>query len=736
MGYSRFAVCSSLSFGTLPQPRPERPGQITADYRCGTNATRIWFRQFLDPVAQRNHGMSSRKSPSAEQISKRAARLGIETQFRDARGQERMADPEGLARVTAAMAGSRQSARRLLPPTVVVRQGEGLTLRLRANARAKVRWEILPDVNFSTTALPDSSITAGASESAAIKLPGDLPLGSYELKVVARSSGSERIEAATLLSAPLQAFQGAEAGPRCLWALAVQLYGVRSGRNWGCGDFTDLAGLLELAADLGAAGIALNPLHALFDDHAEAASPYSPNSRLFLNPLYIDVEAIPEFPGLEAAGLQAEVEGLRKRELVDYPGVAAAKTRALRLAYERFSGAEASRRQAFAEFRRERGPLLGRFAVFEFLRRRFGRPWRQWPDQWHNPSEADLAALRLNDGDAIGFFEFVQWVADTQLEACCRRAHDLTLPIGLYLDVAVGMHPEGFDAWNDQRAVMSELSVGAPPDLYNTAGQNWGLAAFNPDALEAERFAPFRSLLQTAMRYAGAIRLDHVLGLKRLYLIPEGMRAGQGVYVRFPFAALLAVSAQESIRQRCIVIGEDLGTVPDGFRDTLADWGIWSYQVMLFERAADGRFLPPESYRENALVTFGTHDLPTFAGWMRGHDLAVKRALNIDPGETDQERAAAQLALRSALARDTADPDFTSVARFLARTPARLLVVAIEDALGIRDQVNVPGTIDTHPNWRRRLPVRLEDLKLQDGLAAVADVMASAGRSTPSGRTD
>ena len=330
--------------------------------------------------------------------------------------------------------------------------------------------------------------------------------------------------------------------------------------------------------------------------------------------------------------------------------MAAAKTRALRLAYERFSGAEASRRQAFAEFRRERGPLLGRFAVFEFLRRRFGKPWRQWPDQWHNPSEADLAALRLNDGDAIGFFEFVQWVADTQLEACRRRAHDLALPIGLYLDVAVGMHPEGFDAWNDQRAVMSELSVGAPPDLYNTAGQNWGLAAFNPDALEAERFAPFRSMLQAAMRYAGAIRLDHVLGLKRLYLIPEGMRAGQGVYVRFPFAALLAVSAQESIRQRCIVIGEDLGTVPDGFRDTLADWGIWSYQVMLFERAADGSFLPPESYRENALVTFGTHDLPTFAGWMRGHDLAVKRALNMDPGETDRERTAAQLALRSALA--------------------------------------------------------------------------------------
>jgi len=671
-----------------------------------------------------------------EEISKRASRLGIETQFRDAQGLERVADPEGLARVTAVMAASPQPARLLLPPTVVVRQGQGLTLRLGTDARTKVRWEIFPDANFSTAAVPNSSITAGASESAAISLPGDLPLGTYELKVAARSSGNETFEAATLLSAPPQASQGPEAAPRRLWALAVQLYGVRSRRNWGCGDFTDLAGLLELAAELGAAGIALNPLHALFDDHAEAASPYSPNSRLFLSPLYIDVEAIPEFPGLEAAGLQAEVEGLRKRELVDYPGVAAAKTRGLRLAYERFGGAEASRRQAFEEFRRERGPLLARFASFEFLRRRFGSPWRQWPDQWHNPTEADLAALRADDGDAIAFFEFVQWVADTQLKACCRRAHELTLPLGLYLDVAVGMHPEGFDAWNDQRSVMSELRVGAPPDLYNTAGQNWGLAAFNPAALEAERFAPFRSMLQAAMRYAGAIRLDHVLGLKRLYLIPEGMRAGQGVYVRFPFEALLAVSVQESIAQGCIVIGEDLGTVPDGFRDTLADWGIWSYQVMLFERAPDGSFLPPESYRAKALVTFSTHDLPTFAGWVRGHDLAVKRALNIDPGETDQERSAAQLALRSALAHDAADPDFASVARFLARTPAHLLVVAIEDALGIRDQVNIPATIDEYPNWRRRLPVWLEDLKLQDGLAAVADVMASEGRSIPRRRAD
>jgi 4-alpha-glucanotransferase len=670
-----------------------------------------------------------------EQISRRAARLGIETQFRDARGGERIVEPEALARVTAALAQAQQPARRLLPRTLIVRREQGSQVRLKPAAQPPVRWDVSSNVNPSVANLPNAnalnaSIAAGTSTSASIRLPDDLPLGTFGLKVAARASGRERTEEATLLSAPRRAFQGPAAGPRRLWALAVQLYGVRSRRNWGHGDFTDLKGLLELAGELGAAGVALNPLHALFDDHAEAASPYSPNSRLFLNPLYIDVEAIPEFPGLAASGLQREVEELRQRELVDHAGVAGAKARALALAYDKFRRVDTTRRQAFETFRRDRAPVLDRFACFEFLRRRFGKPWREWPEPWRDPADAVLVALRDSEADAIAFFEFVQWVADRQLRACHQRARDLALPIGLYLDVAVGVDPAGFDAWSDQYSVMSGFSVGAPPDAYNTAGQNWGLAAFNPVTLEAQKFQPFRRMLQASMRNAGAIRLDHVLGFKRLYLIPDGMRPDQGVYVRFPFEALLAVSAQESVRNRCIVIGEDLGTVPQGFRETLSSWGLWSYQVMLFERAPDGSFLRPDSYRENALVTFSTHDLATFAGWARGHDLDVKRRLNMDPGETEEDRKAAQLALRRALSvAGTEEPDFTAVARYLAQTPARLMVVAIEDALGIRDQTNIPATIDEHPNWRRRLPVELEDLKLQPGLTAVADVLASAGRA-------
>jgi 4-alpha-glucanotransferase len=544
----------------------------------------------------------------------------------------------------------------------------------------------------------------------------------------ARPAGETRSQDATLL-APQCAYQGSARTPWRFWAIAVQLYGVRSRRNWGHGDFTDLAALIDLAGDVGAAGIALNPLHALFDPEAEP-SPYSPSSRQFLNARYIDVEAIPEFPGLQAAGMQQAVEALRQGDTIDYAGVVAAKRRALGLAYEGFRRhATAARRHEFECFRQRRGPTLERFACFEHLRSRFPQPWWEWPAEWQRPHDDALAQLRSADGDSITFHEFVQWIADQQLARCRDRASERGLPVGLYLDLAVGVRPDGFDAWCEQDTVLRSVEIGAPPDVLNTTGQKWGLAGVNPVALETHAFQPFREVLRASMRYAGAIRLDHVLGLQRLYLVPSGMTADKGVYVRLPFHALLAVIAQESVANECIVIGEDLGTVPENFRETLADWGVWSYQVMMFERAWDGSFHAPEHYRENALATFATHDLPTFAGWRASRDLAVKRELAMDPGETDDERNAAQSALRQALsARGMETFDFLSVAKYLAATPSRFLVISMEDALGVIEQVNVPGTVNEHPNWRRRLPVDLEDLQQDSSLTAVAEIMTTAGR--------
>ncbi len=513
-------------------------------------------------------------------------------------------------------------------------------------------------------------------------------------------------------SAAACAFQGAGALPQRSWGIAVQLYGVRSRRNWGHGDFTDLANLIDIASALGAAGIGLNPLHALFDDRPDEASPYFPSSRLFLNPLYIDVEAIPEFPQASMAEFHSAIAAMRERELIDYAGVAGAKSKALRLAFDVFrERATAVRRRAFDDFQRKHGALLEAFAVFEVLRGRFGKPWSEWPDEFQKPDQQLFHKLRSTDAEQLDYVAFVQWIADQQLAAGRDKSQSAGMPIGLYLDLAVGVRSDGFDAWSNQHFVLPSLEIGAPPDQLNTQGQAWGLAGTNPAALIESGCEPFRQVMRASMQYAGAIRIDHILGLKRFYLIPRGFRPDQGAYVRFPFEALLAAAAEESIANRCIVIGEDLGTVPPGFQDTLARYGIWSFQVMLFQRAADGGFIAPDLYRANALVTFATHDLPTFSGWVSGHDLTVKRGLDLDPGESDSDRVAAKEALGRAMAwRGLPTVDFLSVTRLLADTPSRLLMVSLEDALGDVEQVNLPGTVDEHPNWRRRLSVPLEDL--------------------------
>jgi len=653
-------------------------------------------------------------------VSDLAAQWGIAAEYVDALGNRRTVHRQALARIVEAISGGQPAPRRLLPAAVVVRDNRHCRVEIPGHgADCRIRWQVTSAENV---------VANGSVAGPTIVLP-DLPIGTHQLRVTAAWANGEACDAATLLVAPEATFQGKNPDARW-WGLAVQLYGVRSSRNWGHGDFTDLGNLLALAAKVGAAGIALNPLHALFDDRPEQASPYSPNSRLFLNPLYIDVEAIPEFPGVAAAGLASEIERLRHTDEVDYAGVAAAKLTGLRLAYDRFrTGGDEQRRAAFAAFRRERREWLDRFSSFEHLRRRFLDVWWQWPPEWRRPDAAHLINLIGKEEVEVAFFAFTQWVADSQLAACCATGRALGLPIGLYVDVAVGVEAGGADAWSEQEAVLNSLSVGAPPDILNTAGQNWGLSGFSPSGLASRQFEPFRAMLREAMRYAGAVRLDHVMGLRRLFVIPHGMAPQDGTYVQLPFEALLAVVAQESVRHGCVVIGEDLGTVPEGFRETIGDWGLWSYVVMMFERHHDGSFKAPGEYRRNALASFNTHDLATFAGWAAGHDQRVKRALGIDPVETEEARSDALARLRAALqAQGASALDFPAVARFLAATPSRLVVIAMEDVLGLVEQPNLPGTVDEHPNWRRRLPVSLDDLADDPRLAGIGRIMAEAGR--------
>jgi 4-alpha-glucanotransferase len=623
----------------------------------------------------------------------KAAELGIQTGFHDGQGEWHTTDAEALKIILDAMPV--RTAHRFLDSSVVLRAGEACRTILTEAASFPLQWKI---------SSAGKTIAEGTTADRNIDWPEQLPSGFHHVELTDASLFSEE---APFIVAPAKAFAGEFDRS---WILAVQLYGVRSERNWGIGDFTDLQSLLHLAARLGAGGVGLNPLHALFDDRPAECSPYSPNSRLFLNPLYIDIEALPEFAAHDSGDVLAN---LRATPVVDYVEVARLKAVALRAAFEEFCGKPDSARQAaFASFRVERAPLLTRFACFEVLRHKFQTAWWDWPEEWQHPDDGQCERLRAGpDGREVAFIEYVQWNADLQLKQCFDLTAELGMSVGLYLDVAVGVQSGGFDAWNEQIAISRHLSIGAPPDALQPAGQNWGLAGFNGAGLEVQSFAPFREMLRAAMRYAGAIRLDHVLGLNRLYVVPHGYAADNGAYVKMPLQALLAATAQESIANRCVVIGEDLGTVPEGFRDQLAAWGLWSYLVMMFERDDRGGFRGIDHYAPHALVTFNTHDLPTFAGWRSFADLVMKRGLGIDPGESDESRHHAIDMLNQALRdQDIFREDFYGVAQFLSRTRTRLLAIALEDLLGVVDQPNIPGTIDEHPNWRQRLPVSVDHI--------------------------
>jgi 4-alpha-glucanotransferase len=623
-----------------------------------------------------------------------AAELGIDTSFVDVTGHNRTVDPLALQILVKSVPVKPQH--RLLTGDLIWRGDHRPSAELSDRSNCAMKWQLYDEHHMP--------MAEGICSEGNISPIADA-WGIHALTVTDADGICDTIN---VLSVPQKAFEG---DFDRVWILAVQLYGVRSSRNWGMGDFTDLAWLTRWAAETGAAGVGVNPLHVLFDDEPEQCSPYSPSSRLFLNPLYIDVTGLPEWDVAFAVEHEAAIAALQRAEIVDYSGIAHLKHEALRRAFTAFKLKTTLKRRTALEDFRSKSPQLFRFSCFEALRRKFGRPWWEWPERWRSPSDAALEELRQGpEADDIHFVEFQQWCADQQLKSCRDLARDLKLPVGLYLDIAVGVACDGFDAWNEQIAISRNLSVGAPPDLLNTGGQDWGLAGFTASGLERTSYKPYQDMLESAMRYAGAVRIDHVLGLNRLYLVPRGYLPSEGAYVQMPLEALLAVTALESVRNRCVVVGEDLGTVPDGFRERLSDWGIWSYRVMMFERDQYGSFHPPHYYPQDSLVTFNTHDLATYRGWQSAYDIDAKNSLGMDPGETPESRAHAHAMLERALGEaDLNDASFASVLQYLSRTRCRILAISAEDILDVLDQPNIPGTIKENPNWRRRLPVNLED---------------------------
>lgn len=523
---------------------------------------------------------------------------------------------------------------------------------------------------------------------------------------------------------------------RC-WGVSCQVYSLRSARNWGIGDFEDLGRLAEVAAAAGADFLGVNPLHALLMAAPERCSPFFPSSRQFLNPLYI---AVDKAPGAEALGEALEMpEEIRATELIDYARVGAIKRRALGMLYRAFEDHGSDEETAdFADFVAERGRSLYLHALFEALSedmvaRGQGATWHNWPEAFRDPGSEAVRAFASEQAGSVTFHSWLQWLADSQLAAAQTRATEAGMRIGLYLDLAVGVAPDGSDTWADRDMVASGVRIGAPPDYFNAAGQDWGLAPLSPSGLIAHDFKPYRQALDTVLRHAGALRIDHAMSLYRLYWIANGFTAADGIYVHYPFQAMLRTLAEVSLHRRTIVIGEDLGVVPPGFREVMRAAEMQTYRVLFFEKAEDF-FIPPEDYPREAMACITIHDLHTLAGWWRGRDVEVLDAAGVlqahNMGDLFEKRAHERRRLLGLLFANDLLPDTqvpvmhdetealtelprevaVALHRLIARTPCRLVAVAAEDLTGAIEQVNVPGTTHQHPNWQRKLDVPIEDL--------------------------
>jgi len=548
-----------------------------------------------------------------------------------------------------------------------------------------------------------------------------------------------------------------ERGERA-WGIAVQLYGLRSPGNWGIGDFSDLRRLIREGGQRGADFIAVNPLHALFAADPGRYSPYSPSSREFINVLYIDVTAMRSMAGapsaasrIAEASFQHRLVELRERDTVDYAGIAAIKNEAFRLAFQDFE----RHRQAhpddplgrdFAAFVAERGARLHQFALYQALSLQpgFGTDWTRWPEPYRDPSRAAAMESAAPQAEELRFHQFLQWEADWQLSRCAAAAREAGMRIGLYLDLALGTAPDSAEGWMGQASMIHGFYIGAPPDAWSEAGQNWGLFASHPASTASAGPGGFRDILAANMRHSGALRIDHVLGFHRLFLVPAEATAADGVYLHYPLARLCAVLAQESVARRCVIVGEDLGTIPEGLQEKLGACGLLTYRLFIFTTDNQGRYLSPQEYPRQALVAIATHDLPTFAGYWSGRDIELRTALGLYPDEAARQHAVAErqarrgamLAALNAAGFGT-NEEIGAVAaalhRFLARTQSALLLVQMEDLARERDQANLPGTVDIYPNWRRKLGRDLDAIFADPSTAElIAGIREERPRPTPS----
>ncbi|KAF0117573.1 MAG: malQ [Rhodospirillaceae bacterium] len=688
----------------------------------------------IEPVYWDIFGHCNETSEETQRLMMAAMDLSVETQDAAARYVQIFEE---------------QMWRRWVQPITVVRRGRplGVPLSLPAEVTLRpVRWSLAAEDGSVLSGrhlpgtLPESgtrTIDGTTIVRLSMVLPETVPDGYHTLTL---EEGTTSV-IGTVVVAPVTSYL-----PSWLlaherrWGVACHLYALRSAGDWGIGDFSTLATLSEALAGTGTACIGVNPLHALFPHNPRHCSPYSPSSRLFLNPLYIDVTAVPELAGCERARkrvektkFQKQLERARTAAFVDYPAVAELKDEVLEILHACFESKHPAehkadaRREAFERFCAEGGEALYRFALYQALvDANDGKTWRDWPVAFQTPDSPEVRAFAQEKAHAnrIAYHLYLQWEADRQLEAAARRCADTGLAVGLYRDLAVGVDPAGADVWS-HRETFAAAHVGAPPDQFNAKGQDWGSPPFNPLRLKESGYADFIAVLRANMRHAGALRIDHVMALMHLFWIPPGGDPSTGAYMGYPFDDLLGIVALESHRHGCMVIGEDLGTVPPAFRDRMTAEGILSYRVLMFERwPEENLFKRPGAYPPLALATASTHDLPTVAGHWQGSDVTLKQRLDLvsadQPAEAlEESRDADRWFLRAALIdQGLVGEDFPidaalnqeqletlvlAVHRYLAKSTSHFMLVNLDDLLLETTQLNLPGTVDEYPNWRRKL---------------------------------
>jgi 4-alpha-glucanotransferase len=563
------------------------------------------------------------------------------------------------------------------------------------------------------------------------------------------SFGARRTRVARTKSVAMHAFLPAWLEKGRAWGVTCQLYSIRSARNGGIGDFEDLARLAELLGAQGADFLGINPIHALFFSDPGRYSPYSPSSRRFLTPIYIATDLLDGAESDRGSNGSSSSHG----KLIDYAEVLSRKRRALETAFAHFErtdlGTGSPQDIDFKGYRELRGGTLEEFATFEALSehlmaRGCGSGWLDWPPEFRSIAGPSVAAFKREHAGRIQFHTWLQWIAERQLADAQRRAVSAGMRVGLYLDIAVGVAPDGVDTWCAPDEVLATARIGAPPDAFNVLGQDWGLAPISPRALSEGKSSTFASVIACATRHAGAVRLDHALSLTRLYLIPKGHRTTDGAYVAYPLSELLDIISDVSDKHRVTIIGEDLGTVPRGFRETIRARGIQGYRVLIFERTEAG-FRPPRDYDRSALACIGTHDLPTFAAWWRGSDIDDRQRLGILSAEEAASARASRMTERAEIVsllategllssgRSPSQPEAIAVPihELLARTPCRLAAVQLEDLVGFEGCMNIPGTIDEHPNWRQRLPTALEEISDLPQFVSICAAMRRERPRTP-----